>query len=466
MKTIIYSIYCLLTTICISNQSIASENPKTFSYNADFFSINCVKFYNHLLKDQVSIEKLNKQRPKIYFYTDFGGGQNKERPLNDLQTSGEIASSAWKTTLHQELYINDSAVPLDPFQAALYLAKTFPYAKATPAFENVVPHIQAIVVHVIDPGVGNATEKSHPQPRSIVLRKDGILFIGPDNGTLSFACPQDSIARIWEINTAHLQSFSDIDIDAGGTFHGRDIFAEAAIRIAAKTVDIDDIGTSYANIELKNRFIFPNNYYKRLANLRPIHFETIRTERFISDVTGFNEKEIFDHTFLLGTIQSSLYRENERCALTDSKKIFICSPQDKDSVEKIGIINHKTGNIYIGPNNKLGTPFLYGFSPSDIEIVRVSNDLIHEVKQDVNNESVCSLLKKQPKFEGKIQQLQLFIYNGSTGSFGPNPHRSKRYVELTANGIFGKFGIDFFEHKGNKPYPGQVICFYFEYQRR
>ena len=84
-------------------------------------------FYNQILSDQSAIHKVNLLRPKIYIYTDFGGGTNKNRPLVDLQTSGEISSSAWKGTLQQELYINDSAKPLCPAQAAIYLAKTFPY---------------------------------------------------------------------------------------------------------------------------------------------------------------------------------------------------------------------------------------------------------------------------------------------------------------------------------------------------
>lgn len=123
--------------------------------------------------------------PDIFIYTDFGGGKNLEELVSDLQTSGEIASAAWKATQHPALYINDSAVPLNPRQAALRLAATFPYEPRS------ADGIERIVVHVIDPGVGNDQTE---EPRALVLRKDGTLFIGPDNGTLSFACPVGSIA--------------------------------------------------------------------------------------------------------------------------------------------------------------------------------------------------------------------------------------------------------------------------------
>lgn len=63
----------------------------------------------------------------------------------------------------------------------------------------------------------------------------------------------------------------------------------------------------------------------------------------------------------------------------------------------------------------------------------------------------------------QVPKDQLFIYNGSTGAFGPNPHRSERYVEVTANGIYGKFGSDFFEKNGTHPYSGQSIIFDLEY---
>jgi S-adenosylmethionine hydrolase len=533
MKTIIYLIFYLFVAVAYTKGVVFPEIPLNHSTPSD--RLQYANFFNQFLKDQSSIDGINAQRPKIYFYTDFGGGRNGEQRLTDLQTSGEIASAAWKATLHQELYINDSATPFDPLQAALRLAKTFPYEAPSSLLTDFLPRVQAIVVHVIDPGVGS--EKDHPHPRSIVLRKDGVLFIGPDNGTLSFTCPSESIAAIWEINAENLQFFSRVDTHAGGTFHGRDIFAEAAFRIAAGIVSIDQIGWRYEVLELKNRISSPKNDREIISGLKPLLFEVIKTDKFIFNLKKCDKQDLFDQTFLLGVIQSSLYSDDNQAALTNSKKIFIYSTENDDSSEMIAIINHKNGNIFIGPNNGLGTSFFIGFAKKDIETFQVSNELMTEIKKIKNNERIYLLLKQLPHFKGRVQQTQLFdeekslvrdeagrpqmlqariwidpygnikttavshmldearrnnarvrvelngiqrsvifadtfsqvsenqlfIYNGSTGAFGPNPHRSKRYVELTANGVFGKFGTDFFEENGRKPYPGQVILFYFEY---
>ena len=64
----------------------------------------------------------------------------------------------------------------------------------------------------------------------------------------------------------------------------------------------------------------------------------------------------------------------------------------------------------------------------------------------------------------QVSEGELFIYNGSSGVVGANPHRSKRYVEVTANGVFGKFGIDYFEKEGKKPESGAPVSFAFTYK--
>ncbi len=466
-------------------------------------------FYNSLLNDQTAIEKINQHRPKIYIYTDFGGGKNAGKALADLQTSGELASAAWKETLQQELYINDSAKPLSPERAAQHLAATFPYeAKQRKA--------HTIVVHVVDPGVGNA-EETHP--RCIVLRKDGTVFIGPDNGSLTLACPPGSIEGIWEIDAKELNRLSGIDTKAGGTFHGRDLFCEAAFRIAAGLLSFDEIGIRYEENELKKRFDL------KPSHLAPLTFRTLHTERFIFE----NSNNLFDQTFLLGVIQSSLY--SEEGTLTEAKKFFIAKPSKEDS---LAIVNHQTGNVFIGPNNGLGTSFFKDYPEENVEVHVLSSKAVNAVCEEKNNEAAYALIEKQPKFDlpletveyigqllrdkhGRLKTLrakiwidlygnikttmtsdllneakrtgarvevslngvqqpvifadtffqvpkdQLFIYNGSTGTIGPNPHRSKRYVELTANGIYGKFGTDFFIYNGKIPVSGQEITFHFKY---
>lgn len=534
MKTIYYAIF-----LCL----IASSN--VYASQVDLvLASKYTNFYNELLNDQAAIQKINLLRPKIYIYTDFGGGKNKNQPLVDLQTSGEISSAAWKETLQEELYINDSAEPLSIGHAAVNLAKTFPYQeKGQKLLENNDDPkkiaIRTIVVHVVDPGVGNDLDEKNPQPRSIILRKDGVLFIGPDNGSLSFVCPPGSIAGAWEIKGKALTPLSGIDTDVGGTFHGRDIFSEAAFRIAAGIISPDEIGTTYENLDLKNRLTYSPEY-KRLFNvISPLVFTTIRTDRIIYEASHLDDHELFEKAFLLGIVQSSLYEEGQSVALTNSKKLFVADPKSiKDEDFLIAVVNNKTGNIFIGPDNGLGTSFIKYYPKEDVEIFHITKSVLEWTIKENNNENVCALLEQQKLFVGSPKEInffgnevdlkrdsierpyylkariwidlygnikttvqsslldeikhykgsvkviingvekqvssfaetfsqvpseQLFLYNGSTGAIGPNPHRSNRYVELTANGVFGKFGIDFFEKEGVKPKSGDILELYFEY---
>jgi hypothetical protein len=201
--------------------------------------------------------------------------------ITDWQTAIELASEGWKLTKHPHILINDGAVPLDPVKAGAQLAAAFPYLGA-----HSQAKIKRIVTHVIDPGVSNASQ----HPRTLVLRKDGTLFIGPDNGTLSLACPSDSIESIWEINSKYISNLIGIDLDAGGTFHGRDVFATAAYLLAANKVAIQEIGKQYPNTALKFRL-----------DIEPIttqvHFQQISTNRWNIKLNNPSKDELFAQAY-------------------------------------------------------------------------------------------------------------------------------------------------------------------------
>lgn len=73
-----------------------------------------------------------------------------------------------------------------------------------------------VVLAVVDPGVGSAR-------RGIVLRAGGRWLVGPDNGLLAFATRIDG-AEAWEI------TWQPPGLSA--SFHGRDLFAPVAARLA------------------------------------------------------------------------------------------------------------------------------------------------------------------------------------------------------------------------------------------
>ena len=89
---------------------------------------------------------------------------------------------------------------------------------------NTARYMPAGAIHlaVVDPGVGGPR-------RAIVLRSAGDrFFVGPDNGMLVLAAEADGgIAGAWEITNDELFSKP-----LSPTFHGRDIFAPVAARLA------------------------------------------------------------------------------------------------------------------------------------------------------------------------------------------------------------------------------------------
>jgi S-adenosylmethionine hydrolase len=76
----------------------------------------------------------------------------------------------------------------------------------------------AVVLAVVDPGVGGPREAA-------VVEAEGRFYVGPDNGLLSVLAGRAQGARIWRI-TWRPENMSD-------SFHGRDLFAPVAARIAA-----------------------------------------------------------------------------------------------------------------------------------------------------------------------------------------------------------------------------------------
>jgi len=87
-------------------------------------------------------------------------------------------------------------------------------------------HFPRGTVHVaiVDPGVGTAR-------RALVAEYDGHRFVAPDNGVLSFL-PKD--ARYASLPVAP---------SAAATFHGRDVFAPAAARLATGAA-LEELGES------------------------------------------------------------------------------------------------------------------------------------------------------------------------------------------------------------------------------
>lgn len=134
----------------------------------------------------------------ILLFTDFG----LEGPYLG-QVKAVLAAAAPAVPVIDLL---SDAPPFDPGTAAYLLAAL---AEACPA--------GSVLLAVVDPGVGG--------PRApIAVRAGGRWFVGPDNGLLAVAARRDPEAQAWEI------TWRPAALSA--SFHGRDLFAPVAARLA------------------------------------------------------------------------------------------------------------------------------------------------------------------------------------------------------------------------------------------
>ena len=135
----------------------------------------------------------------IFLYTDFG--------LEGLYVGQMRAAIARESADIAVLDLCHDLAPFDPHPAAYLLGALTPYLPA-----------RAIVVGVVDPGVGTARE-------ALVLKADERVYVGPDNGLFAIVAKRARKA-VW-----HRLDWRPGQLSA--SFHGRDLFAPAAARIAA-----------------------------------------------------------------------------------------------------------------------------------------------------------------------------------------------------------------------------------------
>jgi len=145
-------------------------------------------------------------RPIITLTTDFGQADGYAGAMKGIILG--ICPEAIVVDISHE--IRPHAVP----QAAYVLS-------------TVTPHFPAGAVHlvVVDPGVGS-------DRRPIAVRSGRATFVAPDNGVLSLALAVDPPQMAVRLHAVRPIS---------ATFHGRDLFAPAAARLACG-VDLGELG--------------------------------------------------------------------------------------------------------------------------------------------------------------------------------------------------------------------------------
>jgi len=156
-------------------------------------------------------------KPAVVMQTDFGTDNLSVSTMKGVcrQISPEL-----------DLFDATHAVrPFDVLNASDSLVYTIPFWPAGTVF-----------VSVVDPGVGTAR-------RSCVAKlKNGSYLVTPDNGTLTYVKEQIGIEAVREIDETVNRYPTTRDVHI---FHGRDVYAYCAGRLAAGVIDFEGVGPEY-----------------------------------------------------------------------------------------------------------------------------------------------------------------------------------------------------------------------------
>ncbi|HLA58446.1 MAG TPA: S-adenosyl-l-methionine hydroxide adenosyltransferase family protein [Puia sp.] len=106
--------------------------------------------------------------------------------------------------------------------------------------EQTVPYwpTGTVFVSVVDPGVGTTR-------KSVVLKtKTGQYIVTPDNGTLTLIASSQGISEVRQIDEVSNRRKNSQE---SYTFHGRDVYAYTAARLAAGVITYEQVGMKLPN---------------------------------------------------------------------------------------------------------------------------------------------------------------------------------------------------------------------------
>jgi S-adenosyl-L-methionine hydrolase (adenosine-forming) len=121
--------------------------------------------------------------------------------------------------------LTHALAPYDRIAAAFWIERTFGWFPP-----------KTIHVVVVDPGVGS-------ERRGLVIAAHDQFFVGPDNGVLSGIFARDPRADARQIDQTALGVGT-----LSRTFHGRDVFAPVAARLACGTLAFSDVGQRISSV--------------------------------------------------------------------------------------------------------------------------------------------------------------------------------------------------------------------------
>ena len=159
------------------------------------------------------------QNKIVVFQTDFGLKDGAVSAMKGVAMGVDSSLKLFDLTHEIPAY--------NIWEAAYRLEQTVSYWPAGTVF-----------VSVVDPGVGTTR-------KSVVLKtKAGHFIVTPDNGTLTLIAASEGIAAIREIDEAVNRRKGS---EKSYTFHGRDVYAYTAARLAAGTINFEQVGKELPN---------------------------------------------------------------------------------------------------------------------------------------------------------------------------------------------------------------------------
>ena len=163
--------------------------------------------------------RISGQNKIVVFQSDFG--------LKDGAVSA-MKGVALGVSADLKLFDLTEEIPAyNIWEAAYRLEQTVPYWP-----------VGTVFVSVVDPGVGTTR-------KSVVLKtKTGQFIVTPDNGTLTLIASSQGIAEIRQIDEVLNRRKNS---EESYTFHGRDVYAYTAARLASGVISYEQVGMKLPN---------------------------------------------------------------------------------------------------------------------------------------------------------------------------------------------------------------------------
>lgn len=239
--------------------------------------------------------------PIITLLTDFGTSDSYV-----AEVKGVLLSGCPSATL---IDVSHAVPPGNTSTAAYLLGRTW-------------RHFPKGTVHfvVVDPGVGSTR-------RAVAVGRDGHFFVAPDNGVLT---PVLGVgAEVWTLAEPE---------GASPTFHGRDLFAPAAARLASGAT-LDQVGAAVLEPPVLLAAIAPTYEGKR------VHGEVLHVDRYGNLVTTLTPEFVPAYAVLesedlaIGPIRRTFtdVEKGELLAYWGSSGLLEVAVRDGSAARRLGI---------------------------------------------------------------------------------------------------------------------------------